>query len=69
MAALSERLSIWTAVYLIALRHPVPVARQVAQEMNGAPFLGAFTFGEQGAIIDSSNRHGNLMVSALAFGE
>lgn len=44
------------------------VARLVRDAMDGAPFLGAFTFGEQGAIIDNCNRHGNLMVSALTFG-
>jgi hypothetical protein len=44
------------------------VAQQVGAAMHGAPFLGAFTFGEQGAIVDSSNRHGNLMVSGLMFG-
>lgn len=44
------------------------VAAQVRAAMPDAPFLGAFTFGEQGAIVDSCNRHGNLMVSALAFG-
>jgi hypothetical protein len=44
------------------------VAQQVSQAMQGAPFLGAFTFGEQGAIVDNSNRHGNLMVSGLMFG-
>ena len=44
------------------------VAQHVSRTMHGAPFLGAFTFGEQGAIVDSSNRHGNLMVSGLMFG-
>ena len=44
------------------------VVSQVVSEMGGKPFLGAFTFGEQGAIIDRCNRHGNLMVSALALG-
>ena len=44
------------------------VAEQVGLAMDGAPFLGAFTFGEQGAIVDSANRHGNLMVSGLMFG-
>lgn len=44
------------------------VADQIISAMDGAPFLGAFTFGEQGAIIDSCNRHGNLMISALTFG-
>lgn len=40
----------------------------VRAAMPGAAFLGAFTFGEQGMIVDSCNRHGNLMISALAFG-
>lgn len=48
--------------------HMSEVASQVADAMGGAPFLGAFTFGEQGAIIDRCNRHGNLMVASLTFG-
>ena len=44
------------------------VVDEVRAAMPGAPFLGAFTFGEQGAIVDNCNRHGNLMVSALSFG-
>jgi alkanesulfonate monooxygenase SsuD/methylene tetrahydromethanopterin reductase-like flavin-dependent oxidoreductase (luciferase family) len=43
LAALSERITVWTAVYLLALRHPVPVARQVAQIAGLAP--GRFVFG------------------------
>lgn len=34
---------------------------------DGAPFIGCFTFGEQGNLL-GKNRHGNLMVSAVAFG-
>lgn len=45
------------------------VADEIVAAMDNAPFLCAFTFGEQGAIIDSCNRHGNLMISALAFGQ
>ena len=43
MAAASERLTIWTAVYLLALRHPVPVASQVSTLAALAP--GRFMFG------------------------
>jgi alkanesulfonate monooxygenase SsuD/methylene tetrahydromethanopterin reductase-like flavin-dependent oxidoreductase (luciferase family) len=43
VAAASERLTVWTAVYLLALRHPVPVARQVASLSSLAP--GRFVFG------------------------
>jgi hypothetical protein len=31
------------------------------------PFIGCFTFGEQGLVLDR-NAHGNLMISAIAFG-
>jgi len=33
------------------------------------PFLGAFTFGEQGCFFGGENRHGNLMVSLVLFFE
>ena len=44
------------------------VVQGVRDAIGQAPFLGAHTFGEQGAIMDNCNRHGNLMVSALTFG-
>jgi hypothetical protein len=54
---------------MLHVRDRMPeVVDQVVAAMGGAPFVGAFTFGEQGAIIDNSNRHGNLMVSAITFG-
>jgi alkanesulfonate monooxygenase SsuD/methylene tetrahydromethanopterin reductase-like flavin-dependent oxidoreductase (luciferase family) len=43
LAVASERLTIWSAVYLLALRHPVPVARQVTSLASLAP--GRFMFG------------------------
>jgi alkanesulfonate monooxygenase SsuD/methylene tetrahydromethanopterin reductase-like flavin-dependent oxidoreductase (luciferase family) len=43
VAALSDRLTVQTAVYLLPLRHPVPVARQVAALAWLAP--GRFVFG------------------------
>jgi hypothetical protein len=42
------------------------VAATVAQTFRGAPFVGCFTFGEQGLLVDR-NVHGNLMISAVAF--
>src|SRR4051812_27593425 len=42
-AVLSSRIGIQTAVYLLPLRHPVPVARQVVTLAALAP--GRFTFG------------------------
>ncbi|MEL7344767.1 MAG: FIST C-terminal domain-containing protein, partial [Pseudomonadota bacterium] len=44
------------------------VVEGVATALGGAPFLGAFTFGEQGAILGAGNRHGNLMISCIVFG-
>jgi alkanesulfonate monooxygenase SsuD/methylene tetrahydromethanopterin reductase-like flavin-dependent oxidoreductase (luciferase family) len=43
LAALSERITVQTAVYLLPLRHPVPVARQVASLAALAP--GRVSFG------------------------
>lgn len=43
------------------------VAAAVARGLGDAPFLGCFTFGEQGQLLDR-NVHGNLMISAVAFG-
>ncbi|MEM8841688.1 MAG: FIST N-terminal domain-containing protein [Pseudomonadota bacterium] len=41
------------------------VARGIDQALGGAPFLGIFTFGEQGPILDGYNAHGNLMISCV----
>lgn len=43
LAALSSRIGVGTAVYLLPLRHPVPVARQVASLADVAP--GRVEFG------------------------
>ena len=37
------------------------------QAMNQQPYLGCFTFGEQGCLIGGENRHGNLMISVTVF--
>ncbi len=44
------------------------VANGLRAAFGEAPFLTAFTFGEQGALVSSGNRHGNLMIAAAAFG-
>ncbi|MEM6677960.1 MAG: FIST N-terminal domain-containing protein [Pseudomonadota bacterium] len=43
------------------------VATAVDQALGGAPSLGIFTFGEQGAVLGERNRHGNLMISCVTF--
>lgn len=63
-------LVIYCAGCMLAIRERMPdVARSVSAGLGGAPFLGAFTFGEQGCFIGGQNRHGNLMISVLAFVE
>jgi hypothetical protein len=37
--------------------------------LGPVPFLTFFSFGEQGRVIGGGNRHGNLMISCLVFGE
>ncbi len=43
------------------------VAEVIDQAIGRAPFLGIFTFGEQGCFIGNENTHGNLMISVVAF--
>ena len=42
------------------------VSTVVAASLGAAPFIGCFTFGEQGQLLDR-NVHGNLMISAVVF--
>ncbi len=44
------------------------VAEGMRGAFYGAPFLAAFTFGEQGALVSAGNRHGNLMIAASVLG-
>mgnify|MGYP003627183835 CR=1 FL=1 len=44
------------------------VAGAVAEGLGNVPFIGCFTFGEQGRLIDR-NLHGNLMISAVVFSQ
>lgn len=44
------------------------VSVAVAESLDGRPFVGCFTFGEQGLVLDR-NAHGNLMISAIVFGK
>ncbi len=39
----------------------------VNKALGGKPFVSSFTFGEQGAIVNSGNKHGNLMISCVTF--
>lgn len=43
------------------------VSDGVCSALPGVPFLGVYTFGEQGKVMGGRNRHGNLMISAIVF--
>lgn len=43
------------------------VVANIKVALPGIPFLGSFTFGEQGSFPCGTNRHGNLMISVLLF--
>jgi hypothetical protein len=45
------------------------VAAGLRDTLNDKPFLGTFTFGEQGCFTGGENYHGNLMISVVVFGK
>ncbi len=47
--------------------HREEIVAHLREALPGVPFLGAFTFGEQGCFAGGENRHGNLMISVLLF--
>ncbi|MFH2121297.1 MAG: FIST N-terminal domain-containing protein [Pseudomonadota bacterium] len=43
------------------------VVDSLRSALPNIPFLGVYTFGEQGCFLGGENRHGNLMISVLLF--
>jgi len=43
------------------------VVQNINQALDNKPFLGSFTFGEQGCFLNGLSRHGNLMISFVIF--
>jgi len=69
MGGLAGGLVIYCGGCMLAVDEEMPkVASAVTDSFEGKPFLGCFTYGEQGAIL-GRNAHGNMMISAIAFGE
>jgi hypothetical protein len=53
---------------MLAVREDMDqVAAAIDSAIGQAPFLGIFTFGEQGCFIGNNNTHGNLMISVVVF--
>jgi hypothetical protein len=54
---------------MLAVQDDMPeVANNLNRSLGGRPFLGTFTFGEQGCFLEGENYHGNLMISVVIFG-
>ena len=67
-ANLAGGLVVYCAGCMLAVGDHMPqVSGAVSASFDGMPFIGCFTFGEQGYVLDK-NAHGNLMISAIAFG-
>ncbi len=66
--SLAGGLVVYCAGCMLAVGEQMPeVSDAVSNSFGGLPFLGCFTYGEQGAVLEK-NAHGNLMISAIAFG-
>ncbi len=62
-------LVIYCAGCMLAVRDEIEqVVTGLRETLGGAPFLGAFTFGEQGCITRGTNGHGNLGMSIVLLG-
>ncbi len=62
-------LVIYCAGCMLAVQDDMPeVANNLNRSLGGRPFLGTFTFGEQGCFLEGENYHGNLMISVVIFG-
>lgn len=61
-------LVVFCAGCMLAVREHMPaVAAGLDRALAGAPFLGCFTFGEQGCFAGGENHHANLMISVTTF--
>ena len=68
-APIAGALMIYCGGCMLSVRDQLDVVVDgVSNALGDAPFLGAFTFGEQGALMRVGNRHGNLMISCIVFG-
>jgi hypothetical protein len=67
--ALSGALVIYCGGCMLAVRDRMEeVRRDIVEALGEVPWLGVFTFGEQGVPTGGAASHGNLMISCTAFG-
>ena len=68
LSRVAGALVIFCAGCMLTIGEKMPeVAEVFDRAFEGRPFLGGFTFGEQGCFLGGENRHGNLMVSVVLF--
>lgn len=61
-------LVVYCAGCRMAVKSDIEAApKAIRAALGDTPFLGCFTYGEQGALL-GQNAHGNLMISAIVFG-
>ena len=62
-------LMVFCAGCMLALGDDIaPAAEEIRAAYGDLPFLGVFTFGEQGSFLNGERMHGNLMISSTLFG-
>ncbi|MCD4750779.1 MAG: FIST C-terminal domain-containing protein [Thermoanaerobaculales bacterium] len=67
--AVEGALVLYCAGCMLSIQDRIPeIVSGLDTAFDQAPFLCAFTLGEQGCFIEGENRHGNLMIAALVFG-
>ena len=65
----SGALLVYCGGCMLAIRERMnEVAKSLADNLGDAPFLGVFSFGEQGEMPEGDAVHGNLMISCVTFG-
>jgi hypothetical protein len=65
---LSGALAIYCAGCMLTVQDKMAaVVDEIKQALGDAPFIGTFTFGEQGCFNNGENHHGNLMISIVVF--
>lgn len=65
---LSGMIFVYCAGCMLSVRDRIAEAQStISRHFPDVPFITAFTFGEQGPVLQGCNQHGNLMISAVVF--
>jgi hypothetical protein len=69
-ARVAGALVIFCAASAVYVRERMPeVVAGLDVMLDDTPYLGTFTFGEQGRFLAGGNRHGNMMISVVLFAD